>query len=199
MEKFKKILPAVLLSLAGSFIICCTALTVIPAKGERVLDTDDEIVRFRVVANSDSEEDQALKLRVRDGLLPDIVKMFSECESTEDVRSAFYQGRETIKLVAEDIISGEGKNSKVNIRLVTEEVPLQRYENMVIPSGEYLTLRVDIGEARGKNWWCVMYPSAYLESALGSDGSEVITNTTSYEEPKSKKKKVKFALWELLF
>ena len=106
---FKKILPAVLLSLAGSFIICCTALTVIPAKNENVCEPN-QIIRLRVVANSDSSEDQAVKIKVRDGIhyviAQDIFKitMSSNQEFTESLKGLLKC--QHLKFVTEDEFNG---------------------------------------------------------------------------------------------
>ena len=99
-------------------------------------DYKDKLIRFHVIANSDSEEDQNLKLKVRDAIINYLQP----------------------KLLESDIILENGYNYDVKVGIDYSKFPTKQYSNVVLPAGEYKALRIIIGEGKGKNWWCVMFP-----------------------------------------
>ena len=100
----------------------------------------DKVVRLHVLANSDSEEDQALKLRVRDAVL----------ERTETLLE--------LERIAAEEIAAAGYDYPVTAELTDTEFPTREYDGFTLPAGKYLALRVVIGEGAGRNWWCVVFP-----------------------------------------
>ena len=118
----------------------------------------DKIIRFHVRANSDKEEDQALKLKVRDRLLEKTQPLLEESKSIGESREIMKENLDNIKSTAEEVIIEEGKNYPVEVSLGMENFPTRKYGSVVFPAGEYETLIVEIGEGKGKNWWCVMFP-----------------------------------------
>lgn len=119
---------------------------------------NNDIIRFHVRANSDTEEDQALKLKVRDEVLDMMNQKFKLETTIEDSKEIIKNSIEEIKDVAEFVLKDEGKDYLVDVTLGKEIFPIRKYGNMVFPQGEYETLLIEIGEAQGKNWWCVMFP-----------------------------------------
>lgn len=118
----------------------------------------DEIIRFHIKANSDKEEDQALKLKIRDQILKDVGIQFENSISIEDTRRIVEKNMENIKHIAENVIQKEGKDFPVDVSLGKRNFPTRKYGEVTFPAGEYETLQVTIGEGQGKNWWCVMFP-----------------------------------------
>ena len=118
----------------------------------------DEVIRFHVRANSDREEDQALKLKVRDEILKEMGHKFEVTTSLEESRIIIEENILDIKAIAEEVIAEENKDYAVNVFLGIEEFPVRLYGNLVFPQGNYEALIVEIGEAKGQNWWCVMFP-----------------------------------------
>ncbi len=118
----------------------------------------EEIIRFHIKANSDKDEDQILKLKIRDEILKEMEYKFANSKSIEETRNIILANMENIKSISEDIIAKEGKDFSVDVSLGKRDFPTRKYGNVTFPSGEYETLMVTIGEGKGKNWWCVMFP-----------------------------------------
>ncbi len=118
----------------------------------------DQIIRFHIKANSDREEDQALKLRIRDEILGQVGEKFHTSHSIDESREIIIENLDTIKGIAEEEIKKEGKDYEVAVSLEKDHFPTRSYGDMVFPSGEYEALKLTIGEGKGKNWWCVMFP-----------------------------------------
>ncbi|WP_304944090.1 stage II sporulation protein R, partial [Vallitalea guaymasensis] len=118
----------------------------------------DSLIRFHVIANSDSEEDQKLKLKVRDEILDKMNGILEESENIEETRQLITDNRDEIKKIAERVIEENNYDYDINVKLKMEQFPLKTYGDIILPPGEYEALLVEIGEAKGKNWWCVMFP-----------------------------------------
>lgn len=118
----------------------------------------DEIIRFHVRANSDLEEDQRLKLEVRDEILDKMQEKFEGVESIEESREIILDNLEEIEEIAEKVIGENHKDYEVKANLLMEEFPVRKYGDMIYPQGDYETLLVTIGRGQGQNWWCVMFP-----------------------------------------
>lgn len=114
----------------------------------------DKIVRLHIVANSDSDADQALKLKVRDGVLA-AVDMRNGCYSKDKIDEDFLG---IIENAAEDIIKSSGFDYGVTAKLTNMYFDTRVYDGFALPCGNYDAVRVEIGKAQGKNWWCVLFP-----------------------------------------
>lgn len=150
----------VLLFLLGLF-------SVLPIHGEQ--EIYDSVVRLHVLANSDSEQDQALKLMVRDEVLRVTGPLLEGCESREQAEHILEKHSETIANAAQAVVEEQGYDYPVTVLLGKEEYPTRSYENCCFPSGTYVSLRVCIGEAEGQNWWCVLFPPLCLSAASADD------------------------------
>lgn len=149
---------------ALSLLLCVCLLSVLPLEGEGAIY--DEVLRLHVLAASDSEEDQADKLAVRDAIL----ERYSEILAAADFASA----AETvtahipdIEALAEETLRSRGKESDVTVTFSEEEYPARTYESLTFPAGKYRSLRVVIGDGAGKNWWCVLFPPMCVGAASG--------------------------------
>ena len=124
-----------------------------------------KMIRLHVVANSDSDRDQTLKLQVRDKVLAFTEQTMRASDSREEANNALREALPQIKSMAEDILRENDCSDSVEARLELAEFPLKAYDGFRLPAGEYMALRVLIGEAAGQNWWCVVYPPLCMAAA----------------------------------
>ena len=122
-------------------------------------DLSNAVFRLHVIANSDSSEDQELKLKVRDSLLDYMDDICSNCSTKEEAISLAKSHQEDFQKIAEKTILNNGYNYSVKININNFYFPTKNYGDISLPAGYYDALRVEIGEAKGQNWWCVMFPS----------------------------------------
>lgn len=117
-----------------------------------------EILRFHVLANSDSSEDQKLKLKVRTLLLNSIYENLGESTSLEETKSYVLSHKDSLEEEAEHYMKKLGYDYPAHMELTDCYFPTKTYGDMVFPCGNYEAIRVKIGEGKGRNWWCVLYP-----------------------------------------
>lgn len=144
-------LLAVLLFLVGNILI-----------SERVeaqqKEIASELIRFHVRANSDSEEDQALKMQVKEAVVAYMEELLADSKSVEESRVIIENNMEEILNRAMSVVHENGYNYDITGYMAEEYFPLRVYGDVALPPGEYTAFRIDIGAAEGKNWWCVLYP-----------------------------------------
>ncbi len=149
-------------------------------------DISDSVFRLHVIANSDSNEDQSLKYKVRDNLLKYMNNICSDCSSKQEAIDLVTEHQEEFKQVALDTIKKEGYYYNVKINIGNFEFPTKQYGDISLPAGYYDALRVEIGEAKGRNWWCVMFPSlCFIDVSSGivpEESKEELQNILSDEE-----------------
>lgn len=121
-------------------------------------EISDKVVRLHVVANSDSEEDQALKLRVRDAILARTTALLEASEDRSEAEGLIRGQLLELEDIAVREITAAGYDYSVEARLAELDFPTREYESFTLPAGNYLALQVVIGEGEGKNWWCVVFP-----------------------------------------
>lgn len=149
----------------------------------------DKVVRLHVLANSDSEEDQALKLQVRDAVTERTAALLEEASGRREAETVLRQHLPELKRLAAEAIAAAGYGYSVEVELAETEFPTREYDGFSLPAGEYLALRVLIGEAAGRNWWCVVFPplctaaaSDVAVTALAAGFSENEVNLITEEE-----------------
>ncbi len=144
------------------------------------------VFRLHVIANSDSKEDQDLKYKVRDNLLKYMNKICKDCTSKEEAISLVEKNKDIFKQIALDTIRNEGFSYNVNINIGNFEFPTKNYGDISLPAGLYDALRVEIGEAKGQNWWCVMFPPlCFVDISSGvvpEESKEVLQDNLTEEE-----------------
>ena len=148
-----------------SLLLCALFLSALPLKGEAKLY--DSVIRLHILANSNGEDDQELKLKVRDEILKNYSERLKDAESIEEATSELSSLLEEIKKTCESVIECEGYDYNVDVIFEKEYYPERVYENSRFPAGNYLSLRIIIGEGEGKNWWCVLFPPLCLKTAYG--------------------------------
>lgn len=118
----------------------------------------EKIIRLHVLANSDDEADQALKLKVKDEVVRKFGNTFASAKNKVDAEKLIEENFDNIREVALEVIEEEGYDYDVHVYLADSMFPTKVYKDLTFPAGMYEALRIDIGTAEGKNWWCVMYP-----------------------------------------
>ena len=124
-----------------------------------------KVIRLHVLANSDTEADQRLKLQVRDRVLDYTSAVLRSATDMADAQARLHHALPQIETLAAGEIDRQGYDYAVSVRLEETEFPLKEYDGFALPGGEYLALRVLIGEAKGHNWWCVVYPALCTTAA----------------------------------
>ena len=132
-------------------------------------EISDKVVRLHVLANSDSEEDQALKLRVRDRVLERTTVLLEQSADRREAEGYLRGDLLELERIAAEEIAAAGFAYPVTAELTDTAFPTREYDGFTLPAGEYLALRIVIGEGAGQNWWCVVYPP--LCTAAASDVS----------------------------
>ena len=149
-------------------------------------DISDSVFRLHVLANSDSDEDQNLKYKVRDNLLSYMNEICKDCKSKQEAISIVKNNKEEFKQIAIQTIKEEGYSYPVNINIGNFEFPTKVYGDISLPSGYYDALKVEIGEAKGQNWWCVMFPPlCFVDISSGivpEDSKKLLENDLNEEE-----------------
>ncbi len=127
-----------------------------------------KVFRLHIIANSDSAEDQSLKLKVRDRILSDLGENFSSAADIIEAEQLTEENLDKIESIAQDEILKNGYEYSVKAQIVHMYFSTRYYGDITMPAGYYDALRITIGEAKGKNWWCVMFPPMCLPAAEGS-------------------------------
>jgi stage II sporulation protein R len=176
-----------------------------PVNGEQKIY--ENLIRLHVIANSDSEEDQDLKLEVRDFILGDIANLTKDCKDVKEAAEKIQAGLNDIETKAKDFINQKGYDYTIQTSLSTEVYPEKTYtdsngETFTFPSGKYQSLRIIIGEGKGKNWWCVLFPPLCL-SGSKIEGELAVAGYTNEQikilkKDKSGKYVIRFKILEIL-
>lgn len=147
-------------------------VTVGVSAAETFRDADaiyDGVVRLHILAASDGEKDQADKLAVRDAILASYSEDLNELTGKDEAKAFLSDRLEAIEALAKEVLISRGGNDRVEVTLTEEYYPTRDYESMRLPAGEYLSLRVILGEGEGHNWWCMVYPPLCTSSASADE------------------------------
>ncbi len=191
----------VLVSLCLSVLVCGVLLSYLPVHGEE--EIYENTVRLHVIAASDSEEDQSLKLQVRDRVLDFVSQKLEKVEDHATACSLLDGMKDELEKCAEEALSAAGDVRDVVVEFVKEKYPIRYYEGFTLPAGSYNSLRVVIGEGKGKNWWCILFPSVCISDAVKAKEDYVAAGFTPeqyklIENGSGKKYKVRFKILEVL-
>ena len=155
---FKKILT---LSIVAALLLLGVGL--LPVHGEE--EIYNKVVRLHVLANSDSEEDQAVKLAVRDAILDVTVPLLQDCDPREEAVRLLEENQSLFIKAAQSVLREHGFDDSVSIEMGLEDYPTRTYDSLCFPAGEYISMRVSLGEGAGQNWWCCLFPPLCLGAA----------------------------------
>lgn len=159
-------------------------------------DVTSEVLRLHIPANSDSEEDQSVKLRLRDVLLE---KYGGEISGSGGLDEAQARARELlpdIERTANEFLKENGFGYKATAELVEMRFTTREYDRLILPAGNYKALRVTLGSGEGHNWWCVIFPQLCLPAVSEPDEDSAAELLDTFGKPQ--KVKVKFAVYEWL-
>ena len=166
------------------------------------------VFRLHIRANSDSDEDQATKLAVRDALLPFTSELFADCKGLSDAVNVAKTESHAILSHINSTLAALGADYGARISIGKEEFPERNYGGEVYPAGEYTALIVSLGEGEGQNWWCVLFPSLCLSAVKGAEESievgltpeqyRTITESGEKEAAPAPKYRLKFRFLELI-
>ena len=148
-------------------------------------DIAESVFRLHILANSDSKEDQELKIKVRNFLLDYMNSLCSNCKSKEEAITLVEQNKENFREIALNTVKENGYNYDVKINIGNFQFPTKNYGDISLPAGFYDALRVEIGEAKGQNWWCVMFPPLCfvdISSGIVPDESKKLMEDNLSEE-----------------
>ncbi|UZQ85320.1 stage II sporulation protein R [Thermoclostridium stercorarium] len=166
---FKKIAAAIIYTVLFVFLL----LNCYAEKVNR--DLSDSMIRLHIVANSNSTGDQALKYRVRDAVVGYMSEKAKELKNKGNAISFIRNNIREIEQVANSVLVKEGINEYATVSFGKYPFPSKRYGNIILPAGFYDALKIEIGEAKGENWWCVMFPPlCFTEDAKGELDEEYL-------------------------
>lgn len=156
-----------------------------------------EVLRFHVLANSDREKDQKLKMKVKERVISYMKEQLPNAESVEMTKAWTRSHAGDLEKVAQEVVWEEGYTYSVKAELTTSYFPDKTYGDVMFPAGWYEALRIEIGSAQGKNWWCVLYPNLCfldavhavvpeegkreLETVLEEEEYEMVTATSKFK------------------
>ena len=180
-------------------LACCLFCSFMPNAADHVIY--DNTIRLHVLANSDSEHDQSVKLAVRDAVLSEMETLLACAENPDDAVTVLSENLDRIRELCNETLVSLGENLTATVILSEEKYPTRNYEAMSLPAGVYKSLRIKIGAAEGQNWWCVLYPAlctnvaktevSLIKTGFTPDQIEILTNG---ESPKYK---IKFKILEI--
>lgn len=146
----------------------------------------EEVLRFHVLANSNSDADQTLKLQVKDEILTYMEESLGDEESVLYTKMWAENHKEEIEALSSAIIQQEGYDYSVDVELTKSYFPVKTYGDITFPEGEYEALKIEIGDAEGENWWCCLYPSlCFIDATCGvvsEEGKEDLQKVLTVEE-----------------
>ena len=144
------------------------------------------ILRLHIKANSDSDEDQALKLKVRDAVLSVSEQVFADCSSEAEAFAAANQSIALLNETAQNAVYENGYSYPTTVSVGDAWFETRHYEKFTLPAGNYEAVRINIGDGKGKNWWCVMFPALCIPSAgdnlddMDEKEQEIVTEPDHY-------------------
>lgn len=136
-----------------------------PADEEGMINEYEGIIRFHVIANSDLDEDQELKFKVRNQVLAKVQNALEGSQGAAQTRAYIEDNLEEIEACALECIRAEGYDYSVKARIGVTAIPAKQYDDLYFPAGSYEALTITIGEGKGQNWWCVVFPPLCLVDA----------------------------------
>lgn len=189
-------------------IVLMVAAALVLMSGALALQTQDQladkVVRLHVLANSDSEEDQSLKLRVRDRVLERATELLEQSADRQEAEALLRGNLLELENLAAEEIAAAGYDYPVTAELTDTTFPTREYDGFTLPAGEYLALRIVIGEGAGQNWWCVVFPPLCTTASADVPASALAAGLTQEdvnlitEEPGYVLKFKTVELWERL-
>lgn len=187
MNVLKKIDKSIVLKAVACALVLSAALSLV-GFDTACEEIRDNVLRLHIRANSDSAEDQELKLYVRDAVLQVSDEIFEGCQNESEAFAAANDKLDLLNEVAQNAVSEKGYDYPVSVSIGDAWFETREYESFTLPAGTYEAVRINIGSGSGKNWWCVMFPALCIPSAsdndvsdaLGEKQEEIVSNSDKY-------------------
>lgn len=195
------------LTFLAAAMLIIAAVQAITSTAAMKSDISARILRLHIIAEDNEPKSQLLKLCVRDRIIRDFSDIFKSCDNIRESEAAAEANLDEIRAAAEDELIRRGNPSNVRVFVGKSAFPTKEYGKIALPQGEYTALKIEIGNARGRNWWCVMYPPLCItegNAVIASDSAEKLKSSLSAEEyrlitdKKSPNVKIKFRIAEIL-
>ncbi|MBE5934829.1 MAG: stage II sporulation protein R [Lachnospiraceae bacterium] len=146
----------------------------------------NKIIRFHVIGNSDSYIDQDIKIKIKNTIVETYSPLFQNVNNINVARKLIRKNLDNITATAQDVLSNHGISYSVNTKLSTRTFPIKQYGNIILPAGQYEAVSIELGHAKGRNWWCVLYPSLCFikntNNTLPSHGNNPFKNILTSSE-----------------
>lgn len=159
-------------------------------------DLRQNVLRLHIIANSDSEADQELKLKIRDAILSETGSLFANSQSLEEANLQTEQHLKNFEDIANRVINESGFGYDATATIGERFFETRHYENFTLPAGNYRSLIINLGESKGKNWWCVIYPTVCLPAASG-DLRDTVNNKSAHIAEHSERYIIRFKIVEI--
>lgn len=158
----KRVLTSVFLAIGAAFFFFTGGFLTFAENCEEVCS---EVLRLHIPANSDSEEDQAIKLRLRDYVLSEFSGELGECGNLEEAEEKARELLPEIERKSTEFLEENGFSYGAKAELVTMDFTTREYDRLILPAGKYRAIRITLGSGEGHNWWCVIFPQLCLPAA----------------------------------
>ncbi|NLV87058.1 MAG: stage II sporulation protein R, partial [Clostridiales bacterium] len=146
--------------------------------GARQRQLSGELVRLHVIAQSDSSEDQQLKLKVRDSVLAALEPRLKDAENPQEAAAIIEESLPLLCDIADIVSKNAGMDYSSTSSLDVENYPSRKYEGFALPAGDYLSLKISLGDGGGQNWWCVVFPPLCLNAASETEAIEALSDSS---------------------
>ena len=183
----------VLIAFCASAVLLLGVDLAVPAEESNVYDT---VIRLHVLAQSDGEEDQRVKLLVRDAITAECAHLFAHTDNTADALEQIEQAASEMESIANRILRENGFSYKATAVFGRETYPTRAYDGIAFPAGEYYSLRILLGDGEGQNWWCCLFPPLCLSAASDEKLDSIGIDTSSGKVFTKKKYRFRFKILE---
>ena len=179
-----------------SFLMILAISDFLPINGEERVYT--QLIRLHILANSDAEKDQSIKLEIRDRLIEVAPGFFDEtADSTLAAAQAIKENIPALNAFVNNCLAEMGVSYRAVVNFGKEQYPEREYDSVTYPAGKYVSLRIILGDGEGKNWWCVMFPPLCTDAAKAKQSLDVGTEAKKTFTTKDTKYKIRLKILEL--
>jgi len=166
----------VLIAICASVLLLVSIDLVLPAGESEIYDS---VIRLHVLAQSDSEHDQQIKLAVRDAIVAECRDLFADTDTTDEALTQIQDAALQMEQIANRVLAEQGVAYTATAVFGTETYPTREYDGVTFPAGEYLSLRILLGDGEGQCWWCCLFPPLCMSASTAEDSLESVGIDTS--------------------
>lgn len=168
MNVIKKIIFAIAMAFIITIVLEYINATSLPDTEALTETLSNKILRLHIIANSDNEDDQALKMEIKDAVVSYMQNYLKNSSSVSETSEIVLSHKTDILNICHDIAAKHNKDYDISLDITTSHFPIKAYGDIVLPSGDYNALKITLGKAEGKNWWCILYPPlCFVDASCG--------------------------------